>query len=137
MLIRQEPVDIPIVPAAVYRKDWIDMFDWLGYENSAWSVERVKELVKGLMESEEFYHMTPAMLYSNLLSKGVLNISGNRHGQFFKKLPQAIQTEEGRKVIKDYVILIQKDIHRICQILVLMGGEKRLRQPHPKNLPNL
>ena len=42
------------------------------------------------------------MLYSFLLRKGLLNIYGNRHEQFFKNLIQAGRTEEGQKLIANY-----------------------------------
>jgi hypothetical protein len=48
--------------------------------------------------------MTEAVLYSFLLRKGVLNLSpSTRHNKFFKNLIEACRTEEGRKVVEEYV----------------------------------
>ena len=78
------------------------MPDWLGYESSAWSIERVKELLKALIESRIIYDFSEVRLYDLLNSRGVLNISGNRHEQFFKNLVEISRTAEGKKAIEDY-----------------------------------
>jgi hypothetical protein len=74
----------------------------MGYEVSAWSLKRVKELLRELIKSKIIYEWDEAVLYSFLLRKGVLNIIGNRHELFFKNLVVAIRSKQGRKAIEDY-----------------------------------
>jgi putative methyltransferase/type III restriction/modification enzyme restriction subunit/helicase-like protein/integrase-like protein len=97
----QKPTDIPASPWRVYKKDWNGWPDWLGYEESRWSPKKVKELLRGLIESKIIYHWDEAVLYSFLLRKGLLNVQG-RHAQFFKNLIEARGTAEGRRLIEDY-----------------------------------
>jgi hypothetical protein len=99
----KKPQDIPAAPDRIYQQYWNDWFDWLGYEESVWSVRRVKELLSGLIESKIIYQWDEAVLYSFLLRKGLLNLYGdNRHAQFFKNLIKASRTEKGRKIIEEY-----------------------------------
>ena len=99
----KKPDDIPSNPHLVYENEWKGLPDWLGYEESKWSIRKVKELLRDLINSKIIYQWNEAVLYSFLLRKGLLNISGNRHEQFFKNLIEASHTDEGRKAIEEYV----------------------------------
>jgi len=51
------PKDIPITPHIVYKEEWIDWGDWLGTgtiatQQSGWSIERVKELIRDLIKNK-------------------------------------------------------------------------------------
>jgi superfamily II DNA or RNA helicase len=98
----KKPSDIPYKPSRTYKKDWKGDNDWLGYEETKWSVKRVKELLHDLIESRIIYEWSEAVLYSFLLRKGLLNLEGNRHAQFFKDLIEAARTEEGRRAMEQY-----------------------------------
>ena len=98
-----KPKDIPSNPVDKYEKEWISWYDWLGIEDKEWSVNKVKELLRDLIESKIIYRWKEAVLYSFLLRKGVLNLqSSNRHAQFFKNLIGARYSEEGREAIENY-----------------------------------
>ena len=97
-----KPEDIPYAPDKTYQDQWISWYDWLGKEETVWSAERVKELLRGLIESNVIFQWDQAVLYSFLLRKGILNLN-NRHKDFFKNLIVAGHTEEGRKFIEEYV----------------------------------
>jgi Integrase repeat unit len=97
----KKPFDIPAHPRGTYKRYWNGWSDWLATENT-WSVRRVKELLRALIESKSIFKWDEAVLYSFLLRKGLLNIYGNRHEQFFKNLIQASRTEEGQKIIANY-----------------------------------
>jgi hypothetical protein len=100
---RERPKDIPANPARTYKKEWTDWPDWLGYEETGWSIKRVKELLQQLIESKTIYRWDEAVLYSFLLRKGLLNTQTNsRHKQFFRNLIEASRTKEGRKAIEEY-----------------------------------
>ena len=60
--------------------------------------------MKGLIESKVIFEWDEAVLYSFLLRKGLLNIGGNRHEQFFKNLIKASRTQMGQKLIEEYAI---------------------------------
>ena len=83
---------------------WIDIHDWLGTEDPNWSPRKVKELLRSLIESKLIYTFSEAGLYSLLLRKGVLNLSGNRHDDFLKNLAKASKTKAGLEAIEDYAI---------------------------------
>ena len=83
-------------------KKWIDMADFLGYEDPTWSPRKVKELVRSLIDSKQIYTFSEAALYRVLLTRGVLNLTGNRHDDFLKNLAKACKTKEGLEAIKDY-----------------------------------
>ena len=51
----KKPSDIPSSPAHQYKNEWIGMWDWLGYEEGYWSISKVKELLKDLIESRIIY----------------------------------------------------------------------------------
>jgi hypothetical protein len=98
------PADIPVNPRDVYKNDWIDMPDWLGYEDPDWSIRRVKELLKDLIKSKIIYQWNEAVLFSFLHRKGVLNLDPhrNRHAQFFKNLIEASRTISGLNAIEEF-----------------------------------
>ncbi|TBR07322.1 MAG: hypothetical protein EPO62_08615, partial [Candidatus Nitrosotenuis sp.] len=96
------PDNIPSTPHMTYRKEWIDIFDWLGNEDTRWTTEKVKELLKHLIDSGIIYSWTEARLYSFLLRKGVLNLQGNKHLDFFRNLIRAGHTRGGLERIKEY-----------------------------------
>ena len=52
------PKNIPAHPARTYKNEWKSFPDFIGYEESLWSVRRVKELLKDWIES--------GMIYSDL-----------------------------------------------------------------------
>ncbi len=83
-------------------ENWVDIYDWLGTEDPTWSVRKIKELLKDLIESGFIYQDDEAFLYSFLLRKGVLNLT-NRHKDFFQNLISASGTSGGKKVIEKYV----------------------------------
>jgi hypothetical protein len=96
------PENLPTHPDKSYINERISWYDWLGKEETAWSAGKVKELLRGLIESNVIFQWDEAVLYSFLLSKGILNLN-NRHKDFFKNLMVAGHTEEGRKIIEEYV----------------------------------
>ena len=127
------PKDIPRYPNEHYKnKGWIDWADFLGNEDTRWSIRRVKELLRDLIESRIIYDFSEVRLYDLLNSKGVLNLgSASRHSDFFKKLIETIRTPEV-KAIEDYASQIQK-IPQIFQIM-----KKKYQQQHlMKNWLNL
>jgi len=83
-------------------ENWVDIYDWLGTEDPNWSPKKVKELLRSLIDSKVIYQWDEAVLYSFLLRKGVLNLEGNRHGDFLKNLAKASKTKAGLESIKDY-----------------------------------
>jgi superfamily II DNA or RNA helicase len=98
-----KPADIPSDPYGVYKDEWISFVDWLGYEERLWSIGRVKELLKDLIESKIIYDFSEVRLYDLLNSNGVLNLaSSNRHSQFFKDLIEARHNPDDMKAIEDY-----------------------------------
>ncbi|MFL6425503.1 MAG: hypothetical protein ACJ71R_18195 [Nitrososphaeraceae archaeon] len=55
-----------------------------------------------MIKSKIIYQWDEAVLYSFLNRRGLLNLSNNRHSQFFKNLIEASRTNEGRKAIEQY-----------------------------------
>ena len=100
----KKPEDIPANAPQTYKDKWTWWSDWLGYEETGWSVRKVKELLRDLINTKIIFQWTEAVLYSFLLRKGVLSLdsNSNRHAQFFKNLIEASRTVNGRKVIDDY-----------------------------------
>jgi superfamily II DNA or RNA helicase len=99
----KKPDEIPANPNEVYKNEWKGMPDWLGYEENRWSLSRIKELLRSLIDSGIIYQWKEARLYGLLLTKGLLNLNdNNRHKQFFRNLMDAIKTEEGVKAVRDY-----------------------------------
>jgi superfamily II DNA or RNA helicase len=103
------PKDIPTHPDREYAgRGWNGWGDWLGTgsiaaQEKGWSILKVKELLRSLIESQIIYQWSEARLYKFLLTKGVLNLRyENRHNQFFKNLVEASRTQEGRRVIEEY-----------------------------------
>jgi hypothetical protein len=64
----------PRHPYLIYEKEWKGWPDFLGYEEKAWSIRKVKELLRDLIESRIIYQWKEAVLYSFLLRKGLLNL---------------------------------------------------------------
>ena len=107
----KKPNDIPRHPDRSYKnKGWISWGDWLGTgtlfsQDTGWSIEKVKELLRSMIESRVIYDWSEARLYKFLLTKGVLNLKNeNKHNNFFKNFINAVRTDEGRKIIEDYAV---------------------------------
>jgi superfamily II DNA or RNA helicase len=99
---KEKPDDIPNFPDGYYKqKGWVSWPDWLGYEEKPWSNRKIKELLRGLIDSKIIYGWNEAVLYSLLLRKGLLHLQ-SRHKEFFKNFVELTKTQEGRKAIKDY-----------------------------------
>lgn len=98
---KKNPEDIPNSPEDFYKAQWTGWPDWLGYEEKALTVKKVKELLRDLIKSGIIYQWDEAVLYSFLLRRGLLNLI-NRHSSFFKNLITASRTEEGKKLIEQY-----------------------------------
>jgi len=81
---------------------WVDIYDWLGTDDPDWSVKKVKDLLKDLIDSGFIYQNDEAVLYSFLNRKGVLNLQ-NRHKDFFQNIIAASRTSGGKKLIEEYV----------------------------------
>jgi hypothetical protein len=102
------PKGIPGNPRKKYKgKGWIDGADFLGFEDQGWTVRRIKELWRGLMESNVISEWTSKkdeiVLYRILHTKGLLNLQdSNRHFEFFKNLPEATHVTGALKEIKEY-----------------------------------
>jgi superfamily II DNA or RNA helicase len=101
------PKGIPGNPPRVYKEDWIDWADFLGLEETGWSIRKIKELLRGLIESNIVRDWgsreDEIVLYRILHTKGLLNIkSHNRHYEFFKNLPEAMHFSDAFKEIKEY-----------------------------------
>ncbi|MFZ0329087.1 MAG: DEAD/DEAH box helicase family protein, partial [Nitrososphaeraceae archaeon] len=100
--------DIPKRPEVVYKEEWKGWGDYLGTgriadQETGWSIERVKQLLRYLIESKIIYEWDEAVLYSLLLRRGVLNLDHkNRYSKFFKQLIPASNNAEGRKAIEKY-----------------------------------
>jgi hypothetical protein len=70
--------DILYDPACVYEKDWKGMGDWLGTgriadQISGWSAEKVKSLLRALIETRTIYQWDKAVLYSFLLREKTIS----------------------------------------------------------------
>jgi hypothetical protein len=102
------PDGIPANPRRTYEgKGWKGWGDFLGTETRApretgWNIQKVKELLRDLIESKVIDTFSEVRLHNLLYSKGVLNLEKNRHTDFFKNLIKAARTEEGKKAITDY-----------------------------------
>ncbi len=97
----KKPDDVPTKPDRVYKSEWKWWADWLGYEGE-WNIKKIKELLRALIASNVIYQWNEAVLYSFLLRKGVLSLTGNRHAQFFRDIIRAARTDDGRRIIEDY-----------------------------------
>ena len=63
-----------------------------------WSIEKVKELLKSMIETRVIYEWSEARLYKFLLTKGVLNLKNeNKHSNFFKNLIQYCKNRRRKK----------------------------------------
>ena len=84
-------------------KGWKSWPDFLGYEETDWSLGKVKELLKGWIESGMIYDEDDFTLFDLLHINGLLHLKGNRHEKFFKNLIEARHSAEGLDAIKKYV----------------------------------
>lgn len=84
---------------------WQGWADFLGYEVTDWTTERVKELLRGLIESGDIKEWAndEAILYSILETKGLNNLSKNKHRNFFKNLPEVVHIQKALDEIKEYI----------------------------------
>lgn len=100
----KKPRDLPYNPRQVYKNEWTWWADWLGYEETTWSLRKVKELLRSIIDNKLIYQWgdDEASLYRILRVNGLLNLQGNRHDEFFKNFVGAVQTREGLKAIEDY-----------------------------------
>ena len=123
----KKPVSIPSAPNIVYHGKFIDIDDWLGIKSSIWTVRKIKDLLKGMIDSKIIYQWNEAVLYSFLLRKGLLNLGeGNRHDKFFKNLLKAIKTPVGRESVEDYAYSLYEeppDFSKVTEINQLHDTE--------------
>jgi SNF2 family DNA or RNA helicase len=117
------PNDIPTHPDREYQGiGWSGWGDWIGTgsiaaQEKGWSIDKVKELLRSLIESGIIYTWTEARLYGLLLTKGVLSLRyENRHSNFFRNLIEARHTEEGRKAIKEYAYSDSEDVPDLLKV---------------------
>jgi hypothetical protein len=61
-----KPENVPANPASAYNSEWTSWPDWLGYEEKLWSLNKVKGLLRDLIESKIIYGWDEAVLYSLL-----------------------------------------------------------------------
>ena len=136
------PQDIPYKPYRTYKKEWISWGDWLGTgriadQISGWSTEKIKGLLRALIETGTIYQWDEAVLYSLLLRKGVLDLSGNRHEKLFKNLIEASRTEQGRKAIEEYANSdseVPPDTSELTHLNTVNTEDKEYRQHLLRNL---
>jgi superfamily II DNA or RNA helicase len=119
------PNHIPTHPDREYQDNgWSGWGDWIGTDSIAaqekgWSIGKVKELLRSLIESGIIYTWTEARLYGLLLTKGVLNLRyENRHSQFFKNLIEARHTEEGSRAIKEYAYSDSEGVPDLLKVTI-------------------
>ena len=86
-----------------YGDYWQGWADFLGHEVTDWTIEKVKELLRGLIESGEVkeWASDEAILYSILETKGLID-SRNRHRNFFKNLPEVVHIKKALDEIREY-----------------------------------
>ena len=120
-----KPKQIPYSPQRYYKnKDWKGWGDFLGTgtiatQDTGWSIEKVKELLRSMIETKIIYEWSEARLYKFLLTKGVLNLTNkNKHINFFKNLITTVKTDEGRKIIEEYAFSESKDIPDLSNTLI-------------------
>jgi hypothetical protein len=129
----KKPKDIPTRPDKTYKEEWVSVADWCGYDESDWTIRRVKELLKAMIDSGIIYSFTEVRLYDLLNSKGLLRLGhGNRHDRFFRNLIEARNTEEGRKAIEDYA---KSDAEKPPELANGSGDE--IEEATPEELPSL
>lgn len=85
---------------AQYWKGWPD---FLGYDHTPdWNTNRVKELLRDWIKSRIIYTCDDAELYAILSTKGILNLTGNKHNQLLRNMIKKRHTEEGKAAIEEY-----------------------------------
>jgi hypothetical protein len=72
---------------------------------TGWNIDKIKELLRGLIESGEIKEWAndEAILYSILETKGLYNTSSNKHHNFFRNLPEVMHIEKALDEIKRYI----------------------------------
>ena len=107
-------------------------------QETGWSIEKVKELLRSMIESKVIYEWLEARLYKFLLTKGVLNLhSVNKHNNFFKNLINAVRTDEGRKIIEDYALSQDKDTPYLSSISQENNDEDEIQAASTEELSKL
>jgi hypothetical protein len=66
----KKPENIPSAAPLIYKEYWIGFPDWLGYEETDWSVRKVKELLCGQIESNGMEMVDDLALTNEILKKG-------------------------------------------------------------------
>jgi hypothetical protein len=140
----KKPNDIPIKPDKSYQdKGWISWGDWLGTGTLAnqitgWSIEKVKELLRSMIEIRVIYEWCETRLYKFLLTKGVLNLKfENKHYNFFKNLINTVRTDEGRKIIEDYAFSQSKDPPDLSNIIQNDDDDSEIKAASTEELSKL
>jgi hypothetical protein len=134
-----KPPDIAFNPDKVYSNEWQGWYRWLGTEENVWSVRKVKELLKGLIENGNIYQWDEAVLYSLLLRKGLLT-SDNRHKQFFKNIIEASRTNDGRRAIEEYANSDSEtppDLSKITPTVISNDSEQEIQSAFSNELTSL
>ncbi|MDH3203337.1 MAG: SNF2-related protein [Nitrosopumilus sp.] len=85
-----------------------DSYDTFGFEDTSWSPNNVKTLLRSLIEGKILQEMENAALLSFLYRNKMLNLS-NRHKDFFRNLIPASKTKGGFEAIKDYAYSESED----------------------------
>ena len=114
----RKPDDIPRHPYLTYKdKGWINWGDWLGTgristQITGWSIDKIKELIKDLIENKVIYEWSDDERYHLLLSKGVLHLGGysRRFSPLIKDLIIGLKTEEDKKKLEAFVNSDQDEI---------------------------
>jgi hypothetical protein len=60
----KKPADIPANPRGHYKKEWTDFPDWLGYEEKHWTINKVKVLLKAIIDGNLFDTFTQDFIHS-------------------------------------------------------------------------
>ena len=128
---REKPTTVPSNPEQHYKNNgWIDWGDWFGTgtrasQDTGWSIEKVKELLRSMIETKVLYEWPEGRLYPFLLTKGVLNLDfKNRHSNFFKNLIKTAKTDEGKRIIEEYAYSENKDTPILSNISLENYDEK-------------
>ena len=114
------PKGIPLTPEKVYKHEgWNGWGDFLGTGRIAnkitgWTIQKVKEILKDLIENKVIYEWSDDERYHLLLSKGVLNIQRNNpYLPIFKDLIKGFKTEEERQKLEEFVKSNQDSLSKI------------------------
>ena len=134
------PKGIPYSPYKVYKNEgWNGWGDFLGNgtvasQYTGWSIEKVKELLRSMIETKVIYEWPEARLYPVLLTKGVLNLDPkNKHTNFFKNLIKTVKTDEGKRIIEEYAYSENKDPPDLSNTPTSENDEMRFHLHQMKN----